>query len=713
MDQTQSSAEARLHFLDYWRVIKARRIIVFMVFLLVVIVVATVTSFQPKIYVSSARIKVEQERPAVAVFEQLQPQGYDPYFLQTQYEIIQSQKILYPVIERWGLQKLWGGRAGDLPLDFAFRRLKGNMAVRRYRDTSLIEIAVYDRDPRLAADIANTTADIFERDRLEVKRQQTQKGIDKLREEMIQQQERLRQAQAKVEQLRKELNVPVLGTTMNPVKLNELSLQQMESQLTQARLEAVGRETRLNEVKKLTPQQRRVAITILSDDINVRTLLQNLTDAELRLEMLKEDYGPDHPTVRTAIAARDKLQEQLDTRVDGIVRGFEVDYQMAQARVNELQKQLEAAKTDSFTLEGEKFLPFRNAQREEDLEERLYAALKTRVQQTTVEVEVPRSPVEVMDRAVPALLPVKPNIWLNLVLGGAAGLIMGVALAFFIEFLDTSVKKMEDVERYLGLSVLGVIAQNVGFIGRGETAVAHVEAYRMLRTNIEFAKSDGAGHSLCVLSAGAGEGKSLTIANLACVYAQHGAKVLVVDSDLRRPSIHLWFGISNDVGLADYLLGSRTVDEVVLPTGIASVSAIPSGNAVNSKAALPMLTSARMMDLIRLLDTRFDIVLYDTPPILGVSDAAVTAREVGTSILVIQHRRYPRNMTKRASQIIENAGGKLLGVVVNNVHVGQDEIYYYYHEHLDSVGTVTKSKTERVGAPTKSKGDEIELTGKY
>jgi succinoglycan biosynthesis transport protein ExoP len=713
MDQTQSSQESRLHFLDYWRVIKSRRIIVFMVFLLMALVVGTVTSFQPKIYASTARIKVEQERPSVAVFEQVQAAGYDPFFLQTQYEIIQSQKILYPVIERLDLRKRWGNPDMELPLDFAFERLKRSLGVRRFRDTSLIEITVFDRDPRVAADVANTIAELFERDRLEVKRAQTQKGIDKLREEMVLQEERLQKAQQKVEQMRKELNVPVLGSAANPVKLNELTLQQLEGQLTQARVDAVGHETRLNELRKLTPQQRRNAITILSDDSNVRSLLQSLTDIERRLEELKEDYGPEHPLVRTVIASRDKLQEQLDQRVDGLVRGFEVQSEMAKARVAELERQLDDVKSSSLTMEGERYLPFRNAQREEDLEEKLYAALKTRLQQTTVELEVPRSPVEVIDRAETSLFPVKPNLWLNTSLGAVAGLIMGVALAFFIEFLDTSVKKMEDVERYLGLPVLGVIAQNAGLISRGQTATAHIEAYRMLRTNIEFAKGNGAGHSICVLSAGAGEGKSLTIANLACVYAQHGSRVLVVDSDLRRPSVHRLLGVSNDIGLADYLAANKTIEEIIRPADIPNVFVIASGSGASAKAALPMLTSSRMVDLIQALDARFDIVLYDTPPVLGVSDAAVTAREVGTSILVIQHRRYPRNMPKRARQIVENAGGKLLGVVVNNVHVGQDETYYYYHDHLEPGPVAPEPKVEAAASRKKSKGDEIELTGKY
>jgi succinoglycan biosynthesis transport protein ExoP len=711
MDANPSAQETRLHFLDYWRVIKARRVIVFLVFLLVVLTVFTVTLFQERVYVAATRIKVEQEKPNVAVFEQVQTAAYDPYFLQTQYEIIQSQKILYPVIERLGLQRRWGPQGAPLPLETAFRVLKQKLSVRRYRDTSLIEIAVYDRDPRLAADIANLIAEVFERDRLEVKRQQTQKGLEKLREEADQQYERLRQAQEKVERLRKELNVPVFGT----VKLNDLTLQQLEQQLTAARVETVTREARLNELRKLTPEQLRNAIATIIVDPNVQTLLQDLTNAETRLETLKEDYGPDHPVTRSVIALREKLLQQLNERLEGIKRGFEIEYQVAKARLDELQKQMDEVKTASLILEGEKYLPFRNAQREEELETRLYDVVKARLQQTSIEMEVPRSPVEVIDRAEPPLPHqyVRPNLRLNLALGVAAGLILGVALAFFFEFLDTSVKKIEDVERYLGLPVLGVIGQQAGLLSTGDASAAHVEAYRMLRTNIEFAKPDGSANSLCVLSPGAGEGKSFTIANLACVYAQHGAQVLVVDSDLRRPGVHEFLGVRNDYGLADYLRGEKSLQELIQAAPVPGVYVLAAGAGATARAALPLLSSVRMLELVQQLGRQFDIVLYDTPPVLGVSDAAVLSREVGQAILVVQHRRYPRAMARRAVQVIQNAGGRLLGVVVNNVHLGQDETYYYYHDLVEQYARSAERAQPSPAAGKKSAGDEINLSGKY
>ncbi len=219
--------------------------------------------------------------------------------------------------------------------------------------------------------------------------------------------------------------------------------------------------------------------------------------------------------------------------------------------------------------------------------------------------------------------------------------------------------------------------------------------------------------SLCVLSAGAGEGKSFTIINLAFVYSQHGARVLVVDSDLRRPSVHKDLRMSDTVGLGDYLSGEKSIDEIIQPTEIPNVSAIAGGGSGTAKDALPLLTSRRMADLIEQVGRQFDVVLYDTPPILGVSDAAIMAREVGLSIFVIQHRRYPRNMARRAVQVIQNAGGRILGVVVNNVQLGHDETYYYYHDQGEHYQHTPAREKQPVAAVKPLDNDEINLSGKY
>ncbi|MBK7999627.1 MAG: polysaccharide biosynthesis tyrosine autokinase [Verrucomicrobia bacterium] len=281
-----------------------------------------------------------------------------------------------------------------------------------------------------------------------------------------------------------------------------------------------------------------------------------------------------------------------------------------------------------------------------------------------------------IDRAEPEMNPVKPRKMLNIALGVIVGLAMGIGVAFFIEYLDTSVKTIDDVERAMQAPVLGVIPQNVGYLISEGPDSPHAEAYRVLRTNILFSLKDPKLNTITVVSAGAGEGKSTTIFNLATVFAQNGSRVIIVDSDLRRPSVHKILKVSNSVGLTNYLLKQNTLEEVIQTTPLPTFDFLPSGKLPSS--SMGVLSSAQMKELIRDLKRRYDYVFFDSPPIMGVSDASILASEVDAVMQVVQYRRYPQPMTIRAKQMIEKVGGNLLGIVLNNISMASDENYYYY-----------------------------------
>jgi capsular exopolysaccharide synthesis family protein len=181
---------------------------------------------------------------------------------------------------------------------------------------------------------------------------------------------------------------------------------------------------------------------------------------------------------------------------------------------------------------------------------------------------------------------------------------------------------------------------------------------------------------LTIVSGGAGEGKSTTVFNLATVFAQNGQRVLIVDSDLRRPSLHKYLRISNSIGLTNFLLKQNTLEEVIQTTAQQNLDFMPSGRLPSS--SMGILSSMQMKELIRDVKRRYDFVFFDSPPIMGVSDASILASEVDMVLQVIQYRRYPQPMTIRAKQMIEKVGGNLLGIVLNNINVSQDENYYYY-----------------------------------
>jgi len=179
-----------------------------------------------------------------------------------------------------------------------------------------------------------------------------------------------------------------------------------------------------------------------------------------------------------------------------------------------------------------------------------------------------------------------------------------------------------------------------------------------------------------VVSGGAGEGKSTTIFNLATIFAQQGSRVLIVDSDLRRPSLHKLFNVTNSLGLTNYLLKQNKLEEVVQTTAVPSLDFLPSGKLPSS--SMGILNSVAMRAFIEEAKSRYDFVFFDSPPIMGVSDAAILASEVDFAVLVVQYRKYPQQMTLRAKQMVEKVGGRLLGVVLNNINISQDSYYYYY-----------------------------------
>jgi succinoglycan biosynthesis transport protein ExoP len=302
--------------------------------------------------------------------------------------------------------------------------------------------------------------------------------------------------------------------------------------------------------------------------------------------------------------------------------------------------------------------------------------VRTRAQSQAMELAMPRTAVNVRQVAEPSAYPARPRVGLNLALGALVGLVLGLGLAFFIEYLDTSVKTMEDVESLLGVPVLAIIPKNISLLHQQTGDTPDAEAYRILRTNIEFNRRGPDANAVSLVSGGPGEGKSTTIANLAYICAQGGYATLVVDADLRRPVQHTIFDLNNDTGLTNCLTTDVPVDEVIVSTNVQNLSLLPSGRLPAD--AVGILNSQRMSELVADLKSRYDIVLFDSPPMLGVSDASVLASEVDHTIIVVQHRRFPRAMLTRVKQAIVGVGGNVLGVVLNNVDLKHDQNYYYY-----------------------------------
>jgi succinoglycan biosynthesis transport protein ExoP len=417
---------------------------------------------------------------------------------------------------------------------------------------------------------------------------------------------------------------------------------------------------------------------ITFDQIVVNTV-QQIQDIDVQLSSLDADFGANHPEVKRFTFQKKKLEDTLKERLRALRNGIQTDYNMAKSRFESLDKALAGVRSTSIESQGEKYRPFRIALAELETERFIYNQLMSKHRQEIITLEVPRNPVEIIDVAEPNRRPVSPNLFMNVLLSIFVGLGAGVGLAYFIEYLDTSIKTADDVERILGLPVLGLIPQKVRPLIEEGPDSEHAEAYRVLRTNLAFTEGGATHGAFCVLSGGAGEGKSTTVFNLAFVCAQQGEKVLLVDADLRRPVQHTILGVSNRFGLTNVLLRDVPVEEAIKATSVPNLHFLPSGRL--PRTSLGVLDPKRIGELISSLKTKYDVVLIDTPPLVGISDSSIIAKESDGAILVVQYRKYPRDMLMKAKHMMESLGVTTVGAVLNNINVMRDDYYYYYHSY--------------------------------
>ncbi len=684
MDPTKATPapEIKLHFLDYWRIIRIRKTVILAVFLLVVLTATLVTYFYPESFVSVARIKVERDVSDITPLggSQALSFGYDPYFIQTEFEVMQSEVILGKVIDELNLTKTWA-QPNDPPLkkEVAMAMLKNRMDLKPVRNTSLIAISVYGEDKNEAAVIANKIAETYQAHRIDERKRLATTGIESLIKTLDERQAKVVEAQKKVDDLREKLKISdamAAGDTPT-ILFSAETLRRFETLRIESQAELAREQTLLDQLKVLSVDQLAQAIpsTGIQDQL-LTSLLEQKTLAEQKLVSLKKEYGPENTEVTKVSSQVEDLNGKIKERVTGFLTGLETKVAGMKQSLAELKKSVEDAQQNDINKATES-RPYWEAKRELEEAQSFRRVIDQKILMERTDLMLPKSSmVEIVDKAVPALRPYRPNKTLNISLGIVVGLVVGVGLAFFIEYLDTSVKTIDDVERALGSAVLGVIPQNVGVLLDEGAESPHAEAYRVLRTNLLFSRKDDKLNTVAVVSAGAGEGKSTTVFNLAAVFAQSGQRVIIVDSDLRRPTLHKMLRVTNNIGLTNYLLKQNTLEEVIQTTSLPTLDFMASGKLPSS--SLGILSSTQMRDLITELKQHYDFVFFDSPPVMGVSDASILASEVDMTLQVIQYRRYPQPMNIRAKQLIEKVGGNLVGIVLNNINMSQDESYYYY-----------------------------------
>ncbi len=692
----EQKKETTLHFLDYWRVIRSRKEIVLSVLLLVVITGTAYTFTLPKIYASQSRIEVNRDNVDIDPFNPSSQfgGGYDPYFLRTQFEIIQSKPILYEVINRLNLQEVWGKKGENLTKEHAYSILRSSLTVGQSRDTSLVSIMAKRKDPKEAMKIANELADVYRDARLDLKHKEMTRALDALRRELETQQELVNAAEQEVETIREELDITVLSEGVGEGSVEKLRLQQLEGDRIASQVQMLVEKARYEQLEAMSNEDLLTASSYLAGDAFVESIRSEIKNQDVLLSSLLQNYGVNHPEVKQTQAARDDLMQKLAKALDGIKKGTRAQYIVAKAKFDALEGALSGVQTSDRKSQREKMLPFNRARQKLEIQRSIMNALQARLAQEGITLKIPRTPVEIIDSAEESTRPVSPNLILNVLLSIFVGLGSGVGLAYFIEYLDTSIKTADDVERWIDLPVLGLIPQNVRPLIEEGPDSDHAEGYRVLRTNMSFSESGISKGAFAVVAGGAGEGKSTTAFNLAYVCAQQGEKVLLVDADLRRPVQHTILGVSNRFGLTNVLLRDVPVEETIKTTSVPNLNFLPSGRL--PRTSLGVLDPKRIRELVSSLKNKYDVIIFDTPPLVGISDSSVIAKEMDGVVLVVQYRKYPRDMIIRAKQLLDTLGVKQVGVVLNNINIMRDDYYYYYHSYYSNYYHSGESSPEKI-----------------
>jgi polysaccharide biosynthesis transport protein len=702
MNSSPNQNEVSQHAIDYWQVIKNRYGVILLTLLLVFMTVSVITYVMPKEYESYATIEVKpRERtidPLAGMMARTSGPTMTPQFFGTEFEKIKSRNSLNKVIDSLNLVNKWG-----IERETILIILKRIVNTQNKRGTDLITISVRHTSKDDARDIAAEVAHSYKNYRTELEGNSIDIAINELRKAVREQEDKVEERRKVLTTISRSKNVIYHGDReMNrggldedmekSFALNQFSLIESEKMQLESQIQSLEK---YDNTALLTYAQG----LDLPDNI-IKNLYPEYLALSRSIEGMKASgLGDLHPTIVSNKRILEQMEGDLDDGVENLRLRLHGQLETAKQRLMAAKdkKDVESKEAIDRSIDITDYV---DAKRNFETDLSLLENMKLKLITEEISGDLPQETIILHDEPVIANDPVSPMVRMNLILGAVAGLVFGLAIAFFLEYLDTSVKTLEDVERYLQVPVLAVIPRDVGVLYKQNGISPDAEAYRILRTNIEFNRKNPEDNAITVVSGGAGEGKSTTLVNLAYICAQGGYTTLMIDADLRRPRLHTFFEINNSVGLTNFLTTELMLEDVILQTPVDNLYFMPSG--ILPADAAGILNSRRMSELIQDVKQRFDLILVDSPPILGVSDASVLASEVDLTMIVVQHRKLPRNMLMRVKQAVENVGGHVIGVVLNNVDVRSDSQYQYYTSYYTYYAPAESQIGPSVGGNSKN-----------
>jgi polysaccharide biosynthesis transport protein len=578
--------------------------------------------------------------------------------------------------------------------DAVVDQVLADLTVKRSGTTFVIDIGFTSRNSARAAEIANAFADKYLLEQLEAKLDATQQATLWLNQRLAELQPQVESAQAAVEQYKAQHGLLAsVGSS-----LTEQEISNLNTELDQAKADMAEKDARVRSAKSEVDSG--ATGENLTGSLSSATMMQlrgQQATASSKVADLQTKYGPKHPEVQRAERELADINAAIAQEVSRNVANLQSESDVAHQRVASLEGSLSGAKG---TLVGNNAasVELADLQRRADAASTLYDSLLGRAKEISVDQGNEQSDARVVSHAKIPLGPSSPNQQLNLTLGLVLGLALGAGVVMLLEALDNGLTTSEDVERYFGLPHLGAIPLMQSTMrgkSKGRDALPHdhlvdaplsafAESFRNLRASILFSKVDAPVRIIAVTSALPGEGKTTTAVCLARSMALSGAKVVVVDCDLRRRSISKALEETREHGLIELLQGSAGLEDVLIPDGLSEAQFLPLAESAYTPKDL--FGSAAMDRLLEDLRQRFDFVLLDTAPVIPVSDTRVLAPKADVVVFLAQWRRTPRKAIHAAMDLLTSVGADVAGIALTLVDVrGQARYGYgdagYYYEH--------------------------------
>jgi succinoglycan biosynthesis transport protein ExoP len=708
------------HLLDYFIILRKHQWLI-LAFALTVVTVVTIATMKMKpVYEATARVEVDRGGHNVLPFEA--SDSYEQYmdsedYIETQTKILQSETLALQTIKSLDLEQYpeFGG-GGDSNFSQASAQVKrpailgaflGSLTVKRVPNTNLIEVGFTAQDPELAAKIVNAHVDNFREADFRSTQDATLQASTWLSQELEELRVKMQNAEDARVAYERNNQIWVLGEKGQQQDITAEKLSDLSKTVTTAETELAQKAALYT---MATSGEIDATPVALSNPV-IQGLIKQKSDLETQYNTLLAQYGPNWPKVQQIAEQQKQVQKQLDDAHQIVTESAEEDYNGAKDRLSLLEANLDSQKAEA-NVEAEKLVEYGILDNDATSTKQLYDGLLEKLKEAQIQAGLSSSNIRFVDKALSPTSPAGPQRTRNILLGLLVGVVGGIGLAIFREYLDNTVKSPDDIERLTGLPSLAVVPNMpnmnapAGKMARlsGDAAMsssgsrvellAYVqpksqisEAFRALRTSLLLSQAEHPPQVILVTSSLPREGKTTAAVNLAVTLAQLGDRTLIIDCDLRKPGVRRALNLtgSRDAGLSSYLAGVCSLDEVTMPhPTISNLSALTTGPVPPSPADL--LSSHRMRDGITELRRRFKFIVVDSPPIMAATDAVIISALTDGVLLVVRSGATPKEAFTRTRDLLSAVKSRFLGVILNGVDSSAPDYYYSYRYYPYAYG---------------------------